>query len=251
MNLIGITGPIGHGKSTVANLIAAEESKSAHFESFYLIARVAERLHTSSDNIPSDDISEINIWLAAIPGILQDELSYTCDQEEVLLSAEHVKEKPAEYEKLFLHLENLRKNPKLLNQKITDKNKAKFRPILQWIGGYFAKRIDPGIWYNALVERARQESRKGTQLCVIGGVRFPTDAEIIKDAGGSVVKVFRPNMPQLELNDMTERERDSIQTDCTLINDGSLLDLKKAVKSLVKDVKRGKLKSKYQAKGIA
>lgn len=247
MKLVGITGPIGHGKSTVANLMESAETKSVHLESFYLIAEVAEQLHSRTKSIPSDDVKELNEWLAPLPEILKNTVSYECSPGDVRLTQEHIDEMPLEYDKLFLHLKNLRGNPGLLKLKITDANKSEFRPILQWIGGYFAKKIDPGIWYNELVARAQKAARSGAKLCIIGGVRFPTDAEIIKEAGGIVVKVFRPQQAQIELSDMTERERDSIQTDCTLINDGTLVDLKTSVKKFVKDLNNGSLQAKYQA----
>lgn len=244
MLLLGITGAIGHGKSTLAEAFMRAEPSSQHLESFYLIAEVADALLERHKDVPAaDDFDGLNRWLSKLPDILQAVTHVQPKPEAIILSRELVAGNKVEYEKLFTQLDILRKQPELLGQKITNENKPSFRPLLQWIGGYVTTHIDARAWYQELVRRAQAA---GKQLVVIGGLRFPNDAAVIHEAGGRVIKIERPNAPKPDTADPTEREREAIQADCLVINDGSLEQLQTCASRIISDLTTGQLQPQYQ-----
>lgn len=251
MILLGITGPIGHGKSTLADDLTATEPSSLHLESSRLISKVADKLHAATATIPDpDSIDSLNEWIGHLSGILKEVVHLDCSEELIHIDKSHLKNRPEEYEKLLVHVRALQADPTLREQTINPENKETYRPLLQWLGGYLAKKVDSGIWYNELVRQAQQAGAKGTKLVVIGGVRYPIEANIIREAGGSVVKIYRPDFEQADLLDPTERERDNIQVDSTIINDGSLEQLRQCAGILLEDVRNKQLQGRYQVKEI-
>ncbi len=249
MIIIGMTGPIGHGKSTFASALKKIIPAAQHFESSLIVAEVADALHASSKDIPSrDDLDKINNWLKPLPSILLSTVHAKTSFEQIKISADDVNLHPVEYEKLFLHIQNLKANPDLLKHQITKENKESYRPILQWLGGYLVKKIDPGIWYKEIVRRIHNEKSTGNALCIVGGLRFPTDAQILHQAGGIIVKVYRPGHLEYDKLDPTERERENIKVDTTIISNGTVDDLNNCAERILQDIHANKLQKTYYAK---
>lgn len=248
MTIIGITGAIGHGKSALAEAFLTVEPRSQHLESFYLIAEVVNELIKYLNKVPSaTDLASINDWLSRLPDILQTITHLDQKPEPIILNAHTIAANQIEYQKLFAQLDIFRSQTGLLKQKLTEANKSTYRPLLQWIGGYVTTRIDARAWYRELVRRAVRAGEKGTALAVIGGLRFPNDAAVIHEAGGKVVEIQRPVAPQADLQDPTERERAAIQTDCTVINDGSQMQLQSVAGAILADLLTNQLKPQYRA----
>lgn len=246
MILVGFTGPIGHGKSTFAEALHSLEPSYAHFESSMIIAEIADSLHASLEKIPErDDIESINNWLRMLPVVLLQKMGVKCDFEQIRLDPERVIRHPIEYEKLFLHIDNLAHNPKLKEQKITLENKEAYRAFLQWLGGYLVRFVQPGIWYNEVVKRVKKSAREGVKLCTVGGLRYPNDATILRAAGGIVVKVYRPGHLQYDVLDPTERERDNIDADVTVVSDAGIEEVTHCAKIFMDDLQAKTLKPKY------
>lgn len=63
-------------------------------------------------------------------------------------------------------------------------------PILQWYGTDVARKQDPNTWVKALDRRLSSEN---PSLAVVTDVRFPNEAEYIKEKGGYLVQVIRLN----------------------------------------------------------
>jgi hypothetical protein len=249
MMIIGMTGPIGHGKSTFANALMNLEPTAQHFESSLIVAEVVNALHASTSKIPGrDNLDKINEWLRPLPSILLSTVHVKCNLEQVALTAEEVNLHPVEYEKLFLHIQNLTSNPDLLKHEITKENKEKYRPILQWLGGYLVKKIDPGIWYKEIIRRVYAVNSTGAKLCIIGGLRYPTDAQLVKQAGGVIIKVYRPGHLEYDKLDPTERERENIIPDATIVSNGTIEDVANCAKRVVNDIKENRLQKIYYAK---
>ena len=95
-----------------------------------------------------------------------------------------------------------------------------------------------------------QASDAGAKLCIVGGLRFPTDAAILRSTGGRVVSVYRPGHLQSDLLDPTERERQNIQVDCTVMSNGTVADVKKFAALFYEDLKANKLHSVYRTVSI-
>ena len=248
MILIGMTGPIGHGKSTFANALAELEPTTKRLESSMVIAEVANALHASTRKLPSrDDVDSINEWLKPLPAILLETVKTHATFEQIRINPADVMNHPIEYEKLLLHIDNLIRKPELLHTTITKDNKETFRPILQWLGGYLTQSVDPGIWINELVRRAYKAQDQGCQLCIIGGLRYPSNAEAVRVAGGKIIKVHRPGLLQYDMLDPTERERENIKPDCTIVSDKGIEEIKKCAVVVLRDLRNNKLESNYAA----
>ncbi len=86
----------------------------------------------------------------------------------------------------------------------------------------------------------------GAKLCIVGGLRYPTDAAILRNAGGKVIKVYRPGHLQNDMLDPTERERDNIPVDCTVMSNGTVEDVKRCAAVFLKDLIAGNLQMTYQ-----
>lgn len=246
MIILGMTGPIGHGKTTFADALTAMEPSTVHFESSLIIAEVANALQAALTDIPDPyNVERLNNWLRALPAILLEIVHVRCTFEQIKLDQTAMEEHPIEFQKLILHVENLQRKPELMGQQISKENKESYRPLLQWLGGYLVQRIDSGIWYNEIVRRIRQAAAAGCQLCIVGGLRYPTDAAILRGAGAMIVKVYRPGHLQSDMLDPTERERQNIQVDCTIMSNGSVADVKKFAETFYNDLKANKLQSLY------
>jgi hypothetical protein len=243
-----MTGPIGHGKSTFAKAITEAEPSYVHFETSLIIGEVVNALHAATSKVPSrDDIDSINNWLEPLPAILLTVVHARCNFGQIQLDANEVLKHPVEYEKLFLHIDNLHREPQLLTQRVTKENKEAYRPILQWFGGYLVKRVDTGIWYKEIVGRIRTAQKEGIKVCIVGGLRFPNDAALLHSVGAVIIKVYRPGHLQYDLLDPTERERDNITVDCTIVSNGTIDDLKLCAKNVLGDIRANSLQKQYYA----
>lgn len=246
MILLGMTGPIGHGKSTFASALKELEPSSEHLESSLIIAEVANDMHAALGTIPDPyDIDSLNDWLRSLPAILLQRVNTRTTYEQIKLDPDEVEQHPIEYQKLIMHVENLQRQPELAKHAITRENKENYRPLLQWLGGYLVQKIDRGIWYNEIVRRVYKAESRGCKLCIVGGLRYPSDAAILRQAGAVIVKVYRPAHLQNDMLDPTERERENIRPDCTIASDGTVEDVKACATQILKDIRDGRLQLNY------
>ena len=248
MRIIGITGAIGHGKTTLAEAFLKAEPSSVHLESFYVIAEVADALHAKLAEPPlPDDLVAINKWLTSLPKILEKILHLDYQPSPVIVETADIHADPAAYEKLFAHIRLLRDRPELAKQEITNANKQNYRSILQWLGGYVSTRIDARAWYQELVRRAHKAAEDGVELVIVGGVRFPNDASVLREAGGKILKIQRPGLDQADIQDPTERERELVEPDSTIINNGTVEDLYARAATVLTDLRAERLAPEYHA----
>ena len=91
----------------------------------------------------------------------------------------------------------------------------------------------------------------GCEVCIVGGLRFPSDGASIKDAGGIIIKLYRPGHLQSDMLDPTERERDNIETDCTVMSNGSIEDVQKTAELILDAIKNNQLEPLYQTARIS
>ncbi len=249
MIILGMTGPIGHGKTTFADALSSLMPSTIHFESSLIIAEIANDLHANLQSIPDPyNIDSLNSWLAVLPRILDEKLQTKTNFDDIKLHQKRIEQHPIEYQKLILHVENLVRNPEMAHHKITRENKENYRPLLQWLGGYLVQRVDSGLWYKEIVRRLRRAESAGTDLCIVGGLRFPADATLLRDAGAIIVKVYRPGYLQNDMLDPTERERENIKVDCTVMSNGSVEDVQIFAQKFLDDIRNNRLEHLYQTK---
>lgn len=247
MYIIGITGPIGHGKTTFANLLSSVEPKSEQVESGLLISEVANAWFEVTESFPAQkELTTINAWVAQLAPVVTRLLQTTCTPEQLAIKQEDLDNHPEYFAKLFTFIDMVQADPTLTETYIAAAEKERFRPILQWLGSFLAHRVGAGIWYDEIVRRINT-SRSDTILYVVSGLRYPADGEIIRQAGGTVVKIARPQVAERDAQDPTERERSKIAADVEVINDGSVEDLLKVAEALYRGLVNGTLQATYQA----
>lgn len=104
-------------------------------------------------------------------------------------------------------------------------HKAQFRPVLQWWGTDF-KRYFHGdnYWVQQTLAQLVEEYRNGLELAVIPDVRFKSEAAVIKELGGMLIRIARPT--QMIDNHISETDLDDYKGfDHIVINNGTLDDL--------------------------
>ena len=151
MIILGITGSIGHGKSSLADLIKSSDSRIIQLESSEVISQVANQLNSYfQPNSDYSDLESINVWLAFLPKILKNLLGITTPNQLFVITQENLAKNPNDYNKLFEYLKILKLKPHMAKDVINQDNKNSYRPILQWIGGMCAVYIPEQIWFNEL-----------------------------------------------------------------------------------------------------
>jgi len=243
MILVGISGAIDHGKTTLAEFLVDAAPSASHFESSEIIMEVANALRASSASPSAEDMTAITAWLQALPQILADCVHVNIRFSDLQITPEGL-QSGYEFATLIAYLRLMELQPELLEKPINSSNKDDFRPLLQWLGGYIAKKISGRLWYNEIIRRGKAS---GAELVVSGGVRFPEDAACLRNAGGIIISINRPSMNIPMSDDVTERERTEIIPDVTVINDGSLQALKLVAKEVYDDIAAGHAKPMYMA----
>jgi hypothetical protein len=246
MILLGLTGAIGSGKTTLAHMLDDMAASSAHYETWMIIAEVANELRRAEDGRPApDDPAAITEWLQALPAIVQAITHTKLDPEHTVVSIEKLAAHPEHYSKLLEYLVTVQSMPQLAQIDINEGNKELFRPILQWLGGFLVYAAGPGIWYDEIVRRIK--AQPSLDLVTVGGVRYPGDAERIVGAGGTILRVERPDIGTKDHLDLTERERAMIQADSVILNNGGLDELNRCASLIYSDLVAGTLKPEYSA----
>lgn len=244
MILLGMTGPIGHGKTTLAQALTKVVPGAEHIESSQIIAQVANAWQaTLKQPIETDDIYALNQWIKTLPDVLSDELQINCTYDQ--LEIDEKKHELADYQKLITHVQNVRQDFSMATRRINPDNKELYRPLLQWLGGYLVRHASSDIWYDEIVRLANIKKANGSELCIVGGLRFPRDAEILRRNDGVIISVIRPGYVQYDINDPTERERRNIQVDSTISSNGGVDDLIAFAPKLWADLQAGTLEPNY------
>ncbi|CAN5117757.1 hypothetical protein BH09PAT3_BH09PAT3_2570 [soil metagenome] len=249
MIIAGITGSIGHGKTTFANLLADQCNAARHFESWELVAEVASALKDEQPLHPApDDLDAVNEWLFPLADIVSFHVHTSIEFNDIKLTDARLAKHPEHYEKLFEYLQTIQHQPSLATLPITADSKEAFRPLLQWLGGYLVARAGSGVWYDEIVRRIAHLRTSGCDIVTIGGVRYPGDAERLRNAGAVIIDIQRPELPIQDLLDITERERTLIEPDCLVVNNGTLADLNTCAAVVYEDLSLRQLGDKYTAK---
>lgn len=114
-----------------------------------------------------------------------------------------------------------------------EKEKDKFRLILQGWGTDFRRAKNPNYWVEEWIKRVLKSE---CDYVIVGDVRFLNEAEAIEDAGGQVWRVTRESMDE-KSSHVSEHELDSYGFDVYFKNNGSIQALKDSVKILTQTIK--------------
>ncbi len=246
MIIVGITGPIGHGKTSFAHALQACEPQAVHYESAQVVGGLAQAWLATRPQLPTpDDIAGINEWLQELCPLINKDFGVSCTFLQIKIDPNDVRLRPESYQKLFDFLAQ----PPTTQTVVSEETKEYYRPLMQWIGGYFLTKVDFGLWYKKILSMVQKDEANGIDLAVIGGLRFPEDAAILKQAGAVIAKIERPGQDEPDVTDPTERQRQSIPADTTILNNGSLADLETCAQTFYADVKQGQIKTEYSAAG--
>lgn len=245
MIILGITGAIGHGKTTFSEYLTNLPRNAQHFESSDLIIKVANELRRSSGSAPQSlTVETLNSWLAPLSSIVSVQLNAVVDPSQLLIQQAEVENDPKQFESLFRFISQQRTHPAGSQELILDANKFQYRSLLQWLGGFIVHRCG-GLWYQEIVRQI--VATPDLDAAIVGGLRFPDDANCLRHEGGQILHIIRPQMRELQASDVTEQYRTAIEINATVINDGSLLQLQACAAAVYQDALRGKLQEVYQA----
>ena len=114
-----------------------------------------------------------------------------------------------------------------------NKNKEKFRTILQWWGTEWRRMEDKDYWIRKLESKLGEIMRDGkVEVVIITDVRFLNEYKYINTIGGVLVRVTRPGT--YDDNHQSEIELDKIaKWHSIIINNGTEEDLVPQVKELL------------------
>jgi hypothetical protein len=77
-------------------------------------------------------------------------------------------------------------------------SKVTARHVLQTLGTEWGRAIDPDLWVDIALRRARQDLAAGAPLAVITDGRFRNEVLAVRSAGGAVIRLVTPDAPGLE-----------------------------------------------------
>lgn len=107
-----------------------------------------------------------------------------------------------------------------------------YRELAQTLGTEWGRKLHPDIWVRIAGQAIASLSSRGEHQFVISDVRFPNEAAWIKEAGGEIWVIKRPDAPAVRDHD-SERLVQTIAADRAIDNSGTVEDLWCQVAGLV------------------
>lgn len=115
-------------------------------------------------------------------------------------------------------------------------NKEYYRPLLQFIGDLRIRESNELYWCRNLRDRIDYYKgfSKDLTIAIVPDVRYPHMADWIKEQGGFIIRINKPNINKSEHH--TENSMDDYKFDFVVTNDSSFDDLKLSAFYLSKDI---------------
>ncbi len=107
------------------------------------------------------------------------------------------------------------------------------RFAMQTLGTQWGRHCYDDVWIDLAMRRVEQAG--DTDIVVISDVRFLNEAQAIRDAGGVIWSVYRPEIESSDSH-RSETESDMIKPDIVINNNGTLDQLREAVLSALYDI---------------
>lgn len=111
-----------------------------------------------------------------------------------------------------------------------EEHKDIFRPMLQWWGTEFRRGLFGSTYWLDRARTAIQHGLDEGRLVVVTDVRFQNEAEFVRQLHGKIWKVARKPAGRTMDQHTSETEVGSICADYYMHNDGTLADLRLAVR---------------------
>lgn len=159
MRIIGITGAAGSGKSTLA---------------YWLTQRARIRGDHAAVMAYADPLRDVVEAVFGERYETQEAKAAVDPYWDPLLRADHV----------------MGPFPELGDHPVTG------RRILQFVGTeLFRNHVHPDIWVMVMRRRLEDAAKRGMRLVAIPDVRFDNEAQLVRDLGGSVIRLVRDDAP--------------------------------------------------------
>lgn len=112
------------------------------------------------------------------------------------------------------------------------------RWIMQRWGTEFRRARHPDYWVERVRQRIARLHEQGIRHIAITDVRFPNEAELVRLLGGYVVRIVRPELPQMSEDTSTHasEHHPELRADLQLINRGGLAHLHEDVLSVARQL---------------
>ncbi len=250
MLILGITGPIGHGKSTLAKAFMSIDKSAVRLESSTVIAEVANEWLKNFPRellVDDHDYDVLEAWTTELAIIASKQLRVKIHPEQLLITKKTFEKEPETVARLMRYIDLIRQGVVEINTKIDDGNKDKNRAILQWLGGFLIVRVSEGIWYDEIERRIHKAETEGKSLCLVGGIRYPYDAAVIRRNGGKVAELIRQDLPARDSFDITEAQRHEIKVDTVIKSTSSREALAEMAGAIYNDLLTNDLLPEYNS----
>ena len=112
------------------------------------------------------------------------------------------------------------------------------RRILQTFGTEgMREHFGPDVWSDRVIARvAANRSSADPRPVVVTDVRFPDEADAIRDAGGLLVRIVRPEQGPVSDGHASETHIASMDVDIEIVNDGTVDDLRQRMTDAINSV---------------
>ncbi len=106
------------------------------------------------------------------------------------------------------------------------------RQILQEVGSFFRDTYGADFWVDAL-EREITDN----EITIIDDVRYPNEADFVRNSGGIVIGIRRPGngLDDDHASETKMHDHWTEMIDVEIVNDGTIEDLRDRVKSVIED----------------
>lgn len=208
--LIGTSGKIGSGKDTFAKAVLYNASKLVSGDQYYVDAQEWMDNFTNESNISDWQIKKYGEKLKQIASMLTGIPREKFEDQQFKSTCLGIE---WNYWKDDYHPDGTFDGMHQYGMTV--------REFLQKLGNDALRfKLHQAVWTNALFSEFTPECN-----WVISDMRYPNEAECIKDRGGIVVRIVRPSNPYPESTHISETALDDYKFDYEIKNEGTIEDL--------------------------